>query len=133
MTSPVLLFDGVCNLCNASVQWVLLHDRKGIFRFAALQSGTGQALLRKWNRSTDDFDSVVLADGDRLFLQSDVPLEIVRRLGGWWSLRARCAMPFMAGWPATATGGLAAGMHVCCPGPNGKGDLSEMRTVFSAF
>lgn len=86
MTPPVLLFDGVCNLCNASVQWVLLHDRKGIFRFAALQSETGQALLRQWNRSTDDFDSVVLVDGDRLLLHSDVPLEIVRRLGGWWRL-----------------------------------------------
>jgi len=86
MTAPVLLFDGVCNLCNASVQWVLLHDHKGIFRFAALQSDTGQALLRKWNRPTADFDSVVLADGDRLLLHSDVPLEIVRRIGGWWQL-----------------------------------------------
>ena len=86
MASPVLLFDGVCNLCNASVQWVLLHDRKGIFHFAALQSDTGQALLRQWGRSTEDFDTVVLVDGDRLLLHSDVPLEIVRRLGGWWKL-----------------------------------------------
>ena len=84
MTSPVLLFDGVCNLCNASVQWVLLHDRKGIFQFAALQSETGQNLLRKWGRPTHDFDSVVLVDGDRLLLHSDVPLEIVRRIGGTW-------------------------------------------------
>jgi predicted DCC family thiol-disulfide oxidoreductase YuxK len=86
MTAPVLLFDGVCNLCNSSVQWVLIHDRKGIFRFAALQSDTGQALLRTWNRPTEDFDSVVLVDGDRLLLHSDVPLEIVRRIGGWWQL-----------------------------------------------
>ncbi len=86
MNTPVLLFDGVCNLCNSSVQWVLLHDPKGIFQFTALQSETGQALLRKWNRPTDDFDSVVLVDGDRLLLHSDVPLEIVRRLGGWWQL-----------------------------------------------
>lgn len=86
MTTPVLLFDGVCNLCNASVQWVLLHDREGVFQFAALQSDTGQTLLRHWGRSTEDFDSVVLVDGDRLLLHSDVPLEIVRRIGGWWSL-----------------------------------------------
>lgn len=86
MSTPVLLFDGVCNLCNSSVQWVLLHDPKGIFRFTALQSETGQALLRKWGRPTDDFDSVVLVDGDRLLLHSDVPLEIVRRLGGWWQI-----------------------------------------------
>ncbi|MCC7506609.1 MAG: DUF393 domain-containing protein, partial [Saprospiraceae bacterium] len=44
--SPVLLFDGVCNLCNGAVQWVLLRDRRGVFRFAALQSDTGQAMLR---------------------------------------------------------------------------------------
>ena len=86
MTSPVLLFDGVCNLCNASVQWVLRHDRKGIFQFAALQSETGQNLLRKWGRPTHDFDSVVLVDGDRLLLHSDVPLEIVRRIGGAWQV-----------------------------------------------
>lgn len=86
MTPPVLLFDGVCNLCNTSVQWVLIHDRKGIFRFAALQSDTGQALLRTWDLPTEDFDSVVLVDGDRLLLHSDVPLEIVRRIGGWWQL-----------------------------------------------
>lgn len=86
MTPPVLLFDGVCNLCNASVQWVLLRDRKGVFRFAALQSDTGQALLQQLGRSTDDFDSVVLVDGDRVLLHSDVALEIVRRLGGAWQL-----------------------------------------------
>jgi predicted DCC family thiol-disulfide oxidoreductase YuxK len=86
MTAPILLFDGVCNLCNASVQWVLTHDRKGIFHFAALQSDTGKAILQKWGRPTEDFDSVVLIDGDRLLLHSDVPLEIVRRIGGGWRL-----------------------------------------------
>lgn len=86
MTAPVLLFDGVCNLCNASVQWVLRHDRHGIFQFAALQSETGQSLLRKWGRPVEDFDSVVLVDGDRLLLHSDVPLEIARRIGGGWQL-----------------------------------------------
>lgn len=86
MTAPVLLFDGVCNLCNASVQWVLLRDQKAVFQFSALQSETGQTLLQKWGRSTEDFDSVVLIDGERLWEQSDVPLEIVRRLGGGWKL-----------------------------------------------
>lgn len=84
--SPVLLFDGVCNLCNASVQWVLLHDRRGQFRFAALQSDTGQRLLQKFGLSPEQFDSVVLVDGDRIFLRSDAALETARRLGLPWSL-----------------------------------------------
>lgn len=83
---PVLLFDGVCNLCNASVQWVLLRDTTGIFQFAALQSETGQALLRQNGLDAQNFDTVVLVDGQRVYLRSDVPLEICRRLGGLWSL-----------------------------------------------
>ena len=84
--SPVLLFDGVCNLCNASVQWVLKRDRKGIFRFAALQSEAGRALLRQSGLSSENFDTVVLVDGDRVFTRSDAALEIVWRIGGPWSL-----------------------------------------------
>jgi predicted DCC family thiol-disulfide oxidoreductase YuxK len=86
INSPVLLFDGVCNLCNASVQWVLQHDPKGIFKFAALQSATGQAMLRKFGFSQEHFDTVILADGERIFTRSDAPLEIARRLGGAWAL-----------------------------------------------
>ena len=85
-THPILLFDGVCNLCNASVQWILKRDRKGVFRFAALQSDTGQQILHQHGLSSEHFDTVVLALGDRIFLRSDAPLEIVRRLGGLWGL-----------------------------------------------
>lgn len=84
--SPVLLFDGVCNLCNASVQWVLKRDRKGIFRFASLQSQTGQELLKAFGFSQENFDTVVLIDGEHIFTRADAPLEVVRRLGGAWSL-----------------------------------------------
>ena len=83
---PVLLFDGVCNLCNASVQWVLLRDPRGIFQFAALQSEAGQALLRRFGLSTSQYDTVVLIDGEQLYTRSDAALEIVRRLGGAWQL-----------------------------------------------
>jgi predicted DCC family thiol-disulfide oxidoreductase YuxK len=86
INSPVLLFDGVCNLCNTSVQWVLQRDRCGIFKFAALQSDTGQALLRRFGLPAENFDTVVLIDGGRIFTHSDAPLEVVRRLGGLWSL-----------------------------------------------
>ena len=83
---PVLLFDGVCNLCNASVQWVLLRDKQAVFRFAQLQSDIGRQLLTRHGLDPDDLNSVVLTDGDRIWLKSDVPLEIFRRLGGWWNL-----------------------------------------------
>lgn len=86
--SPILLFDGVCNLCNASVQWVIRRDPKGIFRFAPLQSETGQSLLRQSGLSSEHFDTVVLVDGDRIFTRSDAALEIASRIGGLWSLLA---------------------------------------------
>lgn len=82
---PVLLFDGVCNLCNGSVQWILQHDRRGIFRFASLQSDTGQTLLKHFQLAVDQFDTVVLIDGAQMFTRSDAALEIVRRLNPPWS------------------------------------------------
>lgn len=85
---PVLLFDGVCNLCNASVQWVLLHDNAGVFRFAALQSEAGQALLAQFGLERERFDTVVLVDSERIFTRSDAALEVVRRLGLPWSALA---------------------------------------------
>ena len=81
---PVLLFDGVCNLCNASVQWVLKRDNKGVFRFAALQSDAGQQLLKQHGSLPEQFDSVVLAAGGRIFLRSDAVLELLWLLGGFW-------------------------------------------------
>ncbi len=68
---PILLFDGVCNFCNASVQWVLLRDKAGIFRFAALQSDAGQAILQHHGLDHQNLDSVVLVDQQKVFLRSD--------------------------------------------------------------
>ena len=82
---PVLLFDGVCNLCNASVQWILLRDKHGIFRFASLQSEQGQALLQQFGLDTETFNSVVLVDNGQLFTQSDAVLQIASQLGLPWS------------------------------------------------
>ncbi len=83
--SPILFFDGVCNLCNASVQWVLARDRRGMFRFAALQSAAGQEHLRRFGQDTERFDSVVLIADGRLYTRSDAALEVLRRLGRPWS------------------------------------------------
>jgi predicted DCC family thiol-disulfide oxidoreductase YuxK len=81
---PSLLFDGVCNLCNASVQWILEHDKAGLFRFAALQSEVGQQLLQKHGLGTEKFDTVVLVQGNQIYIRSNAPLEIARLLGGGW-------------------------------------------------
>jgi predicted DCC family thiol-disulfide oxidoreductase YuxK len=83
---PILLFDGVCNLCNRSIQWVLLHDSQAVFRFASLQSETGQALLRAHNLDPVRMDSVVLVAEGKAFVRSDAALEALRRLGFPWSV-----------------------------------------------
>lgn len=87
-TNPqnILLFDGVCNLCNASVQWILLRDKKRVFKFAALQSETGEKLLQQFGRTPGSLDTATLVSGNRIFLRSDAALEICRQLGGIYSL-----------------------------------------------
>ncbi len=80
---PILLFDGVCNLCCSSVQWVIRRDPSAVFRFASLQSETGQSLLKKFKLPANELNTVVLVDGDRVLTRSDVPLFIFKKLGGW--------------------------------------------------
>lgn len=88
-SSAVILFDGVCNLCNGFVQFVIRHDSRGYFRFAALQSAEGQALLRAQGISlpaTPDPDSVVLVEAGQVYTHSTAVLRIARGLGGAWPL-----------------------------------------------
>jgi predicted DCC family thiol-disulfide oxidoreductase YuxK len=82
----ILLFDGVCNLCNSIVQFTIKKDRKGKFKFASLQSDAGQALLRKFGLPTDDFDSLVFINGNKYFLKSPAVLQVLKVLGGIWKL-----------------------------------------------
>ncbi len=82
---PILLFDGVCNLCNGFVQWVIRRDPEGHFRFAALQSETGRRLLAEAGMPADALSTVVLYEAGRFFTHSDVPLRVWRQLGGAWS------------------------------------------------
>ena len=88
MNGPVVLFDGVCNFCNRSVNFILDHDARRRFRFAALQSDAGQAVLRHFGLRTDDFDTAVLVERGRAYTKSSAALRIARNLGGWWSLFA---------------------------------------------
>jgi predicted DCC family thiol-disulfide oxidoreductase YuxK len=89
--NPIVLFDGVCNLCSGSVQLILRHDPAGRFRFASLQSPAGQELLARFGIDPGAMDSVILVEGDRWFKESDAALRVARgMIGPWrmlWALR----------------------------------------------
>ncbi len=80
--NPIILFDGICNLCNSSVQFVLKHDKQGVFRFASLQSEAGQLLLQKYNLPHSNFNSFVLIEDDKVFLKSTAALKVAKRMSG---------------------------------------------------
>ena len=82
--SPILLFDGVCNFCAASVRFVIQRDPAGAFRFASLQSETARELLREHNLDPDAMDSVVLIEGGHAWRESDAGLRVCRRLVWPW-------------------------------------------------
>jgi predicted DCC family thiol-disulfide oxidoreductase YuxK len=84
--SPILLFDGVCNLCNGLVTFILRNDPRHRFRFASLQSPAGQALLARHGLPTADLDTVVLIEGSRAFIRSTAVLRTARRMGYLWPL-----------------------------------------------
>jgi predicted DCC family thiol-disulfide oxidoreductase YuxK len=92
--SAVILFDGVCNLCNASVAFVIRRDRRQVFRFAPLQSATAQRLLGAHElpeaggapAGKDDWQSVIVIEDGRVFHRSAAALRILRGLGLPWSL-----------------------------------------------
>ncbi len=78
----LILFDGVCNLCNSSVQYVIKHDKKNIFMFAALQSEVGKELIEHFNIDTKKTDSILLyTPEDSLATKSTAALKIAKHLG----------------------------------------------------
>ncbi|ELY78385.1 thiol-disulfide oxidoreductase DCC family protein [Natrinema pallidum] len=83
---PIILFDGVCNLCNGFVQFVLPRDTEGQFRFASLQSDIGTELLAEHDLPTDDLESVVLIEGEDCYVKSAAVIRIANRLGGVYRL-----------------------------------------------
>lgn len=83
---PVVLFDGVCNLCNGWVKFLLRHDKKGIFRFGALQSEEAKELLKQHSHDTGSMNSIVLLDNNKMYRESTAILRILRKLNGAWAL-----------------------------------------------
>ena len=84
--NPVILFDGVCNLCNGSVQFIINRDPSSIFRFAPLQSETGKKLISRFDLSNRKLDSIILIENNNYYLKSTAALKIVQSLGALWPL-----------------------------------------------
>ena len=83
--NPVILFDGECNFCDSSVQFIIKNDPKGIFHFASLQSDTGQELLKK-HHVPSNIDSMILIEENKVYYKSAAALRICRHLKGAWKL-----------------------------------------------
>jgi predicted DCC family thiol-disulfide oxidoreductase YuxK len=83
---PVILFDGVCNLCNGAVQFVIARDPKKNFRFASLQSSYGQAIAQKANMPTKEFNSFILFEKGLIYTHFTGALKVTKKLSGGWPL-----------------------------------------------
>ncbi len=83
---PILLFDGVCNLCNGFVQFIIKQDKQQKLRFTSLQSEMAQQLLSQQITYLQSLDTVVLIDNGQIYTHSEAPLRIAQLLGGWWNL-----------------------------------------------
>jgi predicted DCC family thiol-disulfide oxidoreductase YuxK len=86
LENPVVLFDGVCNLCSGSVQFVIRHDKKRLFRFASLQSPFGQAVLKQFGLPTTELNSFILLQGNRIYTKSTGALRVTKSLNGLYKL-----------------------------------------------
>ena len=84
MDHPIVLFDGACRLCDASVNWIIAHDRAKKFRFASAQSEAGNRLLERFCLPT--LDSLILVEDGKIFTRSSAALRIARMLGLPWSV-----------------------------------------------
>lgn len=85
-SNPVILFDGVCNLCNSSVLFIIKHDPKKQFRFASLQGDYGQQVLKRFQLPSNTLNSFILLKDDQIFTHSTGALKVAKELSGAWPL-----------------------------------------------
>ena len=79
----IILFDGVCNLCNQSVQYVIQHDKNDVFRFVAIQSELGEKIMKHIGIDAKHIDSIIFYEpGKAYYYKSAAALEIAKNLGG---------------------------------------------------
>jgi predicted DCC family thiol-disulfide oxidoreductase YuxK len=86
MTAPIVLYDGLCALCDASVQWLIDHDSAGRLRFASLQSPVGQAILKQFGLPLSGLKSLLLVEGHQYWMRSTAALRIAGYLDRPWNL-----------------------------------------------
>lgn len=86
INGPVLLFDGVCNLCSSSVQFVLKRNDKENVKFASLQSDFAANALKQSELPVDYLNSLVLLEQGKTYVQSDAALQLTKHLNGLWKL-----------------------------------------------
>jgi predicted DCC family thiol-disulfide oxidoreductase YuxK len=90
----IVLFDGVCNLCTWSVQFILQRDPRGYFKFSSMQSESGRKLMEDHGVPSENMDTFVLIDGGKCLTRSDAVIEVAKHLSGRWSLlRVLSAIP----------------------------------------
>jgi predicted DCC family thiol-disulfide oxidoreductase YuxK len=80
----IILFDGVCNLCDSSVQFIIKKDKKDLFRFASIQSEIGQQIIRYLGIDTSKIDSIILyVPGEAYYLKAEAAMQIAKDLNSW--------------------------------------------------
>ncbi len=84
--NPIVLFDGVCNLCNSTVLWIIKHDPKRQFRFASLQGDYGQQILKQFHLPPDALNSFILLKDNQIYTKSTGALKVAKALNGLWSM-----------------------------------------------
>ena len=82
----IILFDGVCNLCNGVVRFIIKRDKQNVFKFATLQSEYGMDFLASNNLHSAPLETIILIDGEKIYTQSDAVITILKALGGIWKL-----------------------------------------------
>lgn len=86
MINKIILFDGVCNLCNATVNFIIRNDPEQLFKFAPLQSAFGQEILKNSGLSILKLETVILIENKELFIKSTAALKIAKDLKGFWKV-----------------------------------------------
>jgi len=85
-SKPTILFDGVCNFCNGTVNFVIKRDKKFLLKFAALQSEAGQQLLKQFNLPSNVFNSFIFIEDGNVYTQSTAALKVCKYLTALWPL-----------------------------------------------
>ena len=83
---PIILFDGICNLCNGAVQFIIKHDPEKKFLFTSLQSDAGQQLLKEYKLPSENFNSFLLLQDDTILSKSTAALKVASQLKSAWKL-----------------------------------------------